>query len=249
MPANSLATINADIGPSVNIFWVPLAYTLGLSVGFLLVGRLSDIFGRRWFFIGGNGLVLIGTIVGSTATDVNDLIGANVFTGLGGAVQISFTTAISELVPNKHRPLYIVGIFCSSFEIACFGPVIAPAFVQHTAAGWRWSYYLNIIVSGLATTLFFLFYHPPNFRLLHANRSKWQQFVRMDFVGFVLFTGGLCTFLMGLSWGGSGYPWKSTHVILAIVIGFIALATFVLYDAYFHNGDPLLPINLFKYKG
>jgi MFS family permease len=249
MPVNSLATINKDIGPSPSIFWVPLAYTLGLSVGFLIVGRLSDIFGRRWFFIGGNGLVLIGAIIGSTATHVDDLVAANVLTGLGGAVQISFTIAIAELVPNKHRPLYILGIFFSSFEIACFGPVIAPAFVEHTAAGWRWSYYLNIIVSAMATICFLLFYHPPNFRLLHKNRSKWQQFMRMDFIGFALFTGGLCTFLIGISWGGTVHPWKSAPVIVTIVIGFIALTTFVLYDTYFHYGDPLLPIHLFTSKG
>ena len=122
--------------------------------GFLLIGRFSDIFGRRWFFIGGNAFALIGSIIGSTANHIDDLIGANTLSGLAGAVQISFTVAIAELVPNKHRPIWVVGIFFSSFQIACFGPVIVQALVEHTAAGWRWSYYLDVIVSGLAVLLF-----------------------------------------------------------------------------------------------
>lgn len=187
--------------------------------------------------------------MGATATYVDSLIGANTLNGLGGAVQISFTVAIAELVPNKHRPIWVVAIFSSSFQIACFGPVIAQALVEHTAAGWRWSYYLNIIVSGLAVLLFFCFYHPPDFHLLHKDRSRKEQFLRQDFVGFVLFTGGLLLFIMGLSWGGSVYPWKSAHVIATIVVGFVSLTVFVLYDAYVHRGDPLLPIHLFKYRG
>jgi MFS family permease len=212
-----LALIDAAIGPSKNITWVALAYTLGLSVGFLIVGRLSDIFGRRWFFIIGNCFALIGAIIGATANRVDDLIGGNLLGGLAGSVQISFTVAIAELVTNKHRPLWVVCIFFSSFEIACFGPVIAQSFVANTAAGWRWSYYLDVIVAGLAVILFFFFYHPPTFDLLHKNRSKRQQLARMDYFGFVLFTGGLAIFLIGLSWAEGSYPWKSAHVIATIV--------------------------------
>jgi len=193
---------------------------------------LDDIFGRRWFFIGGNLLALIGAIVAATATKVESLIGGEVLGGLAGAVQISFTVAIAELVPNKHRPLWIVAIFGSSFEIACFGPVIAQTFVTNTAAGWRWSFYLNIIVAGLAVVLFFFFYHPPSFQLLHKNRSRMEQLKRMDFVGLVLFTGGLATFLIGLNWGSGVYPWKSAHVIATIVVGAVALVSFVLYGKY-----------------
>ncbi|KAH6714953.1 fungal trichothecene efflux pump [Leptodontidium sp. 2 PMI_412] len=249
VPSNSLLLINEDIGPSKNITWVALAYTLGLSVGFLVVGRLSDIFGRRWFFIIGNSFALIGAIVSATATHVESIIGGNLLGGLAGAVQISFTVAIAELVPNKHRPLWLSAIFFSSFEIACFGPVIAQSLVTGTKAGWRWSFYLDIIVAGLAVILFFFFYHPPNFHLLHKNRSRMEQLKRMDFVGLVLFCGGLSVFLIGLAWAGTVYPWKSAHVIATIVVGAVVLIIFVLYDAYIHPGDTLLPLHLFKSRG
>ncbi|KAF4636561.1 hypothetical protein G7Y89_g1524 [Cudoniella acicularis] len=249
MPSNSLTLINENLGPSPNITWVAISYTLGLSIGFLIVGRLSDIFGRRWFFIGGNSFALIGAIVSGTATSVEAIIGGEVLGGLAGAVQISFTVAIAELVPNKHRPLWISGIFFSSFEIACFGPVIAQKLVTNTAAGWRWSFYLDIIVAGLAVVLFYFFYHPPNFQLLHKNRSRMEQLKRMDFVGLVLFIGGLAVFLIGLNWGSGIYPWKSAQVISTIVVGAVALVAFVLYDTYVHQGDPLMPIHLFKSRG
>ena len=51
----------------------------------------------------------------------------------------------------------------------------------------------------------------------------------MDFVGLVLFSGGLAVFLIGLSWGSGSYSWKSAHVIATIVVGAIGLILFVLY--------------------
>lgn len=70
LPANTLQLINADIGPSPNVIWVSLAWTLSLAIGYALIGRMSDIFGRRYFFITTTGLALIGSIVAATANGV-----------------------------------------------------------------------------------------------------------------------------------------------------------------------------------
>lgn len=216
---------------------------------FLLVGRLSDLFGRRWFFILGNVIGLISAIIGATATSVNHLIVGNTLSGVAAAVQISVTAAIGELVPNKDRLIWVMFILgVNPLPFAAFGPIIAHKFVTSTGAGWRWSFYLNIIATSLAIIFFYFFYHPPTFKMLHQNRSKWDQVKKLDYVGIVLFTVGLILFIMGLSWGGSVYPWTSARVISTIVIGAATLIAFAVWESFF-KGDALLPMHLLKIRG
>lgn len=65
-----------------------------------------------------------------------------------------------------------------------------------------------------------------------------------DFVGLFLATSGILLFLMGISWGGVLYPWKSAHVISATVIGGVLLVAFFIYEIYVPLKEPLLPKNL-----
>lgn len=107
LPTNVLTYINEDIGPSQSLSWVNIARTLAESTMFLVSGRLSDLFGRRWFFIGGNAICLVGVIIGACAQNINTLIVASAVYGLGECIQLSFGVAIGELVKNKHRPVVV----------------------------------------------------------------------------------------------------------------------------------------------
>ncbi|KAH7119864.1 fungal trichothecene efflux pump [Dendryphion nanum] len=249
LPTNVLAFINEDIGPSQNTAWVNIARTLAESTMFLVSGRLSDLFGRRWFFIGGNCVCLLGLIVAASARNVDTLIVASAVYGLGECIQLSFGVAIGELVKNKHRPMVMSLIFATSAPIATFGPQMARAFVNNPSLGWRWTYYLNIIVVGLTVILLFLCYHPPSFNMLHERKSKKQQLSELDYPGMFLWTSGLVLFLMGLSWGGGIYPWKSAAVICTLVIGAACLVIFGLWEAYGNTKYPLMPMKFFRNRG
>lgn len=61
-----------------------------------------------------------------------------------------------------------------------------------------------------------------------------------------LFAGGFVAFLLGLSWGGGVYPWKSAAVISSILVGSVTLIVFVLYEIYAPIKEPLVPMHLFK---
>ncbi|KAH8736418.1 fungal trichothecene efflux pump-domain-containing protein [Ilyonectria robusta] len=177
-----------------NIIWVALTYTLTSAVTLTIIGRVTDIFGRRWVFVGGAFLGIIGSIVCATAQSVNSLIGGMTITGIAAATQLSYYYVMGELVPMKYR--LIGNAFC---------------------------YSLTIPGSGLA----------PDF----------------DYIGTAVYTGGLLVLMMGLNWGGSVYPWKSAHVIGAIVSGIVGLVLFVLWESYAKLKEPLVPMHLFKNQG
>jgi MFS family permease len=197
---NTRGLINADLGNSVNINWVATIWTLGSCIGFLLVGRISDIFGRRYMVIGTQVLSLIGCIIGACATSVTMLIVANGCNGIAAAGQLSFGIVLGELVPNNMRGPIVTLVFLSSSPFAVFGPIIARLFIENTASKWRWSYYLGIIFGVMALALYFFMYHPPTYDQLHVNgKSKRQQLKELDYIGIFLFIAGCVLFLVGLS--------------------------------------------------
>jgi MFS family permease len=86
------------VGPDPNVVWVALCYTLTIACTLTIIGRVSDIFGRRWVFIGGATLGVIGSIVCATAQNINSLIGGTTIISVGAATQLSYYYVMGELV-------------------------------------------------------------------------------------------------------------------------------------------------------
>lgn len=202
---------------------------MGSSIGFLLVGRLSDLYGRKGIVVGTQVLGLIGCILGGTARNVTMLIVANGCNGLAAAGQLSFGIILGELVPNKQRGPIVTLVFFSSFPFAVFGPIIARSLIENTEQGWRWSYHIGIILSVITLVLYHFLYHPPTFSQLHVGKTVWQQTKELDWIGIFLYVSGCVLFLVGLSWGGGTYPWTSVEVLGPLLIGIATVATFFIH--------------------
>jgi MFS family permease len=85
-----LGQINAAVGPDPRYPWISLVYNASLAVCIAPLGRITDIFGRRWWFIGSGVLSVVGSVVCAQANSIPTLIGGNVFLGIGTAAQLSF---------------------------------------------------------------------------------------------------------------------------------------------------------------
>jgi MFS family permease len=106
-----LPLLNKIAQGSSNANWVGIVYSLAQAVVLMLVGRLSDIFGRRWFFIIGSSIGLIGSIVGGTATSLGQLIAGETLIGIAAGFQCSFFWVVAEIVPMKRRFIANSGLF------------------------------------------------------------------------------------------------------------------------------------------
>ena len=66
-------------------------------------GANTDLFGRRWFLVGGNLICFIGHLVVGTAQSTNAIIAGMTITGFGAGTCQMAAFALTELLPNKWR--------------------------------------------------------------------------------------------------------------------------------------------------
>lgn len=95
--------INAELGPDPDYIWINVTWGLGAAILVSVGGRLSDIFGRRYFMLAGAFISFLGTIVGATGQSIGQMIASGVMFGVGSGFQEMGFACIMEFIPNKYR--------------------------------------------------------------------------------------------------------------------------------------------------
>ena len=73
-----------DLGGLEYFSWVFTSYILAAAIPVVVVGRLSDIYGRKPFILWGIGIFVVGSLLSGLATDIIELIVYRIFAGVGG---------------------------------------------------------------------------------------------------------------------------------------------------------------------
>ncbi|KAH8799843.1 putative efflux pump antibiotic resistance protein [Xylogone sp. PMI_703] len=240
-----LETIVDDVsGNKASIGWIPSSWSIASGVAFSLAGEFSDIWGRKSVLLGGQVLTIIGGIVGGTAQTINAVIVAQTLIGFGAGMIFICFAAIPEILPNKYRG---AGLAYSELTLnlpwGLLATLIASQIAEH--ATWRWLYWMMVIYAGFTGGGVLFFYFPPTRPRRDFEKTRWQQFAEMDWIGIFLYTTGLTVMLIGLGWAGSeGHPWKSASVIAPIILGALTFFASFAYDWTIAK-KPLFPLSLF----
>jgi hypothetical protein len=129
--------------------------------------------------------------IAATAHSVPVLIGGQTLIGLSACTGYSYAFLSGEIVPVKYRFLANSVIFIFSLPTAGFGTAVSTAFILYTKAGWRWVYYLLIILNAVTCALYAAFYFPPTLSDKKGKGHAMELLRDFDFIGLFLFTSGL----------------------------------------------------------
>ncbi|KAI0095925.1 MFS general substrate transporter [Daldinia grandis] len=223
--------------------WIASGYFITSTVGQLLYGRLSDIWSRKVILLIGLAIFFFGSLASSLSQTVTQLIVFRCFTGIGGGGLMTIAqTIVSDVVPLRERGKY-QGILGAVVAIANgIGPVIGGSLSSISEDSWRWIFRLNLPLT-LLTTCCVVFIMP-----LKKVEGDWKLKLKaVDFLGIILTLAGVTVLMLGLTWGGSEYPWGSAAVITTLVLGLVLCVAFVLWQ---WRGPryPLVPLHIFKSK-
>jgi MFS family permease len=114
------------------------------------------------------------------------------------------------------------------------GTFLAAAFVRENAGGnggWRWAYYFNGIIYGITALSIMFTYYPPK-PLLGRHHVLREILHSVDYIGILAMSGSFASLIVGITWGGSTYPWNSKEVIATLTMGCVGLVLFGLYEAF-----------------
>ena len=229
----AMPVIVADLGGIEHYSWIATSALLVSAVSVPVVGKLSDIYGRRVFYIAGLVIFMLGSILAGMAQGFWWLVGARAVQGLGmGALQTLSQTIIGDIVSPRVRGKYM-GYMGGVFGVALIAGPLAGGWITDSFS-WRWLFFINLPLGVAALGFVVAFFHLPH---VPGGRS-------VDYVGFVTLGLGLSAVLLATSWGGTQYPWDSWQIFSLYIAGAVLLGGFVINENY--AAEPVLPLGLWK---
>ena len=150
--ATALPTIAGEFDAFESYAWVGTAYIAAAAIGTPLLGKLSDLYGRRPVFLTTMGLFIVGSLLCGIAQSMDQLIAARAVQGFGGgAIQALAFAILGDILPPRERGRYI-GYFTLAFVgAALLGPLIGGFIIDHWT--WPWIFFINVPLAGIATVV------------------------------------------------------------------------------------------------
>src|SRR4051812_287631 len=221
--------------------WIATAYLLTSTVCVPIFASLSDIHGRKPFFLAGATLfVLTSALCGAAGRiafvpldGMGQLILFRALQGVGAGMVIGLLfTIVGDIFSPAERGRY-QGLFAAVWGVASiFGPTLGGWLTDHWS--WRACFWVNLPVGAVAVAA--IYFEFPHMKPRGATRQ-------LDWAGFTTLIGCVVPLLLALTWA-TQYGWTSIRVESLLALSLAMLAAFLYAES--KASEPVIPLILFR---
>jgi EmrB/QacA subfamily drug resistance transporter len=225
--------ILADLNGFEHYTWVSTAYLLAATVMVPIYGKLSDIYGRRIFFLGGMTLFLIGSALSGASQNMTQLIAFRALQGLGGGAIMPIVQAIiGDIFPPAERGKW-QGMTIGIWGLATIvGPPLG-GWITDTWS-WRWVFYINLPIGAAAILV----------AALALPRHSERRAHRIDYAGAASLVVTASALVLAFSWARTTYAWASPQIVGLFAVALVAGVIFCLIER--RAAEPIIPLDSFR---
>jgi len=232
--STALPRIIGELG-GLNLFsWVFTASMLTSTTVMPLVGKLSDLYGRKPFFIGGIVVFMVTSALSGLSQSMVQLIVFRGFQGIGaGMIMANAFAIIGDLFAPSERGRYM-GLFTAVFGLASIvGPLLGGWITDNLS--WRWVFYVNIPVGVVALSVLMV-----GFPWIRPSGTRPP----IDHWGVSALVLAVVPLLLALVWAGDLYPWLSPQIAGLLAMSVVGTVAFILVER--AAADPIMPLGMFS---
>jgi len=221
--------------------WIATAYLLTSTVSVPIFASLSDIHGRKPFFLLGAMLFVVTSALCGAAgkltvlplDGMGQLILFRGLQGVGAGMVVALLfTIVGDIFSPAERGRY-QGLFAAVWGVASiFGPTLGGWLTDHWS--WRACFWVNLPVGAVAVGA--IYFEFPHMKPRGAAR-------RLDWPGFATLIGTFVPLLLALTWA-TEYGWTSTRVASLLATSIAMLGAFLFVES--RALEPVIPLGLFR---
>ncbi|KAF5722924.1 major facilitator (MFS1) transporter [Fusarium mundagurra] len=218
--ATAVPKITDQFGRLQDISWYGSAYFLTLGAFQSLWGKIYKFFPLKTSFLASIFIFELGSLISAVAPNSTTVIVGRAIAGLGASGVAPGVYTIPAFIAAPEKRATYTGFIGLSYGIAAVaGPLIGGGLTD--GASWRWCFYINLPIGGLAILVILLtFKTPAGVKVVDATLK--EKLLQMDFIGTALVMGASLSLLLALQYGGVTHAWNSS-VVIGLLVGFVLM--------------------------
>lgn len=239
LDATIINTAIPAMAQSLNVHPVDLkialiSYLLSLAIFIPISGWVADKYGSKRVFISALVVFTISSIWCGYAQTLIQLVIGRSLQGIGGALMLPVGRLIILRTFHRHEIVTAMNHVVMVVSLGIMlGPFAGGIITDHLS--WHWIFFMNIPIGLIAITVASIWFKAEPPRKVHP----------FDFLGFVLFGGGLACFTFSISYL-SNSTGNHQVAIFFMVMAFLMLSEYFIYSRKQHH--PIVNASLFQIR-